>query len=83
MLYTVKPLERIYAAPETFDHSKRLSAAQAKETSPQEYKDIMLQNGRIVTRRNGEEYVVERINSTDMKDYLNEEYVPGKSIKRK
>lgn len=83
MLYTVKPLERIYAAPETFDSSKRFSAAQAKETSAQEYKDIVLQNGRIVARRNGEEYVVERINSTNMKDYLNEEYVPGKSIKAK
>ncbi len=83
MLYTVKPLERIYATPETFDPSKRSGASQSKETSAQEYKDIMLQNGRIVTRRNGEEYVVERINSTNMKDYLNDEYVPGKSIKAK
>ena len=36
----------------------------------------VLKHGRVVTRRDGDNYVVQRINSTDMRDYLNEEYSP-------
>lgn len=78
MLYTVRPLERIYAAPEIFSHNQ--TNMQSEELN-YEYRDVMLANGRIVTRRDGENYVIEKINSTDMKDYLNEDYVPGKNMK--
>ena len=88
MLYTVRPLERIYAQPSVFDpkqssNTKGMSTGKMGDTDSVEsqYKEVLLPNGRIVTRRDGENYVVERINSTDMQDYLNDEYVPGKSIK--
>ena len=82
MLYTVRPLERIYADPSTFSQKKQ-SAPKAGEINNTEYKEVILPNGRIVTRRDGENYVIERINSTNMKDYLNDAYVPGKSMQNK
>jgi hypothetical protein len=78
MLYTSRPLERIYADPTTFESKKRKQKEQGEQA---EYSEVPLQNGRIVTRRDGENYVIEKVNSTDMKDYLNEQYVPGKNIK--
>lgn len=74
MLYTVVPLERIYV-----DQSEK-NQAKEDETEP-EFKEVILKHGRVVTRRNGEDYVVQKVNSTDMSDYLNEEYSPGKIIK--
>ncbi len=77
MLYTARPLERVYAAPEVFDHNRKEKiSAQAMEA---EYKEVLLPNGRIITRRDGENYIIERISSTDMKDYLKAEYSPGQS----
>lgn len=74
MLYTVVPLERIYV-----NHNAG-NITQKKEEEP-EYREIMLKHGRIIARRNGENYVVHRIISTDMSDYLNADYYPGQIIK--
>ncbi len=88
MLYTVKPLESIYAPPGMFDPRRKgkVEGMQAGKqdgkqegTAESEYKEMVLPNGRIVTRREGDNYIIERINSTDMKDYLNDQYVPGKN----
>jgi len=84
MLYTVRPLEQIYAAPNNNKNNKAENGNiknQSTENKEAEYREVMLPNGRIVTRRDGENYVIERINSTDMKDYLKDDYVPGKNIK--
>ena len=84
MLYTVRPLERIYATPNNNKNNKDDSGNiknKSTENKEAEYREVMLPNGRIVTRREGENYVIERINSTDMKDYLKDDYVPGKNIK--
>ncbi|MDF2512908.1 MAG: hypothetical protein K0S04_2774 [Herbinix sp.] len=88
MLYTIRPLERIYADPSVF-HAKRNSDIKGasygsinySEISNPEYKEVILPNGRITTRRDGEGYVIERVNSTNMKDYLNSDYAPGMSVK--
>lgn len=77
MLYTSRPLERIYAPPEVFDQSR--SKTTSTDESEAEYKEIMLKNGRIITRRDGDNYIIERIVSTDMSDYLKEEYTPGRN----
>ena len=77
MLYTVTPLERIFARPESYSDIRQ---ERPVEKAEEEYHDINLKHGRVVTRRNGENYIVERINSTDMTDYLKEEYSPGKTI---
>lgn len=82
MLYTARPLERIYAPPEVFSNKKQKLNNSAEDSST-EYKEVILPSGRIVTRRDGEDYVIERINSTDMSDYLNTEYSPGKSYMAK
>lgn len=83
MLYTVKPLERIYAPPSLFDPKRKERQEKKQENAEAlaeaEYKDVPLPNGRIITRRQGEEYIIERINSTDMKDYLNDKYAPGRN----
>jgi len=84
MLYTVRPLERVYADPRKDDIEKYKNTEGAKNAaSEDDYRDVTLPHGRIVTRRSGKDYVVERINSTDMSDYLNEEYTPGKVMKNK
>ena len=76
MLYTVVPLERIYT-----DFSERNKPTKkAENTDTQEYKEVILDHGRVVTRREGDNYIVERINSTNMSDYLNEDYTPGKTV---
>jgi len=72
MLYTVVPLERIYK-----NNGEKQPAA--RETEPQ-YKEILIKHGRIVARREGDNYVVQKIYTTDMSDYLNEAYMPGKII---
>ena len=78
MLYTVMPLERIYARPLSYTDIRQ---ERPKEQPEAEYRDVPLQHGRLLTRREGENYVIERVNSTDMGDYLNDEYVPGKFYK--
>lgn len=81
MLYTVVPLERIYANPRSNETSKKKDLNKQSEALEEaEYRDIQLRHGRVIARRDGDNYVVEKINSTDMSDYLNEEYAPGKSI---
>ncbi|NLK27762.1 MAG: hypothetical protein GX306_05400 [Clostridiales bacterium] len=77
MLYTVRPLERIYATPRTKETEKK----ELKEREEAHYREVTLPNGRIVTRQQGEDYIIERINSTDMSDYLNADYSPGKTYK--
>jgi hypothetical protein len=74
MLYTVVPLERIYV-----DQSVKDIAA--KDEAEPEYKEVLIRHGRVVARRDGENYVVQKIISTDMSDYLNADYSPGKVIK--
>ncbi len=78
MLYTSRPLERIYAPPSVFEKKRN---AESENIAEDEYKEILLPNGRVITRRDGDNYVIERINSTDMNDYLNENYFPGKNMK--
>lgn len=75
MLYTVVPLERIYVDQNAKDQA-------VKEATEPEYKEVLLKHGRVVTCRDGENYVIQRINSTDMCDYLNQEYSPGMIIKQ-
>ncbi len=85
MLYTVRPLERIYASPSVFDGRRASEVYSSTETQKQmqedNFREVLLPNGRIVTRRDGDNYVIEKINSTEMSDYLNEDYYPGKTIK--
>jgi hypothetical protein len=79
MLYTVMPMERIY---HNFMEKQQENTAKAKVEQEGEFREVLLPHGRVVTRRNGKEYVVERLNSTNMGDYLNDEYSPGKAIKK-
>lgn len=77
MLYTVMPLERIYT-----DFRGREAELNRKDEkfAAEEYREVLLPHGRIVTRREGENYIIERVNSTDMRDYLNAEYAPGTTV---
>lgn len=79
MLYTVVPLERIYSnqARSILDEY-RVKSYQATEEI--EYKDISISHGRIYARKEGNKYIVDKIHSTNMEDYLNEKYAPGAEI---
>lgn len=55
---------------------------EAERAEKTEYQEIDLPNGRILTRRDGENNIICRVNSTDMSDYLNMDYSPGKAYKK-
>ena len=76
LLYTVVPLERIY-----IDHRAKEYEAKQMKDEQIEFKEALLQHGRVITRQDGEDYVIDKIYSTDMSDYLNEDYSPGKPYK--
>lgn len=77
-LYTVVPLERIYV-----DHRAKEFELKQRKDEQFDFKEVLIQHGRVLTRRDGDEYVIDKINSTDMSDYLNEDYSPGKAYKFK
>lgn len=79
MLYTVVPLERIYSnqARSILD-DYRVQSYKAEEKT--EYKDIAIPHGRVYARREGNKYIVDKIHSTNMEDYLNNKYSPGSEI---
>lgn len=79
MLYTVVPLERIYSnrAKSILDEYKVQGLMPKEEL---EFRDIPIVHGKITARRDGDRYVVNQINSTDMTDYLNTNYWPGQEI---
>lgn len=79
MLYTVRPLEKIYGTPKTKKDIEKEEIDRAEKT---EYQEIELPSGRILTRREGEDNIICRVNSTDMSDYLNVDYSPGKAYKK-
>ena len=74
MLYTSRPLERIY-----YDHNTK-NNDEIKSEKSTEYKEVIIENGRVIAKRMGDKYVVDYINSTDMSNYLNISYTPGKEI---
>lgn len=82
MLYTVVPLERIYSCRTESILGKTRSAEimKDKETAV-EYKNISIKHGNVYARRDGSDYIVEGILSTDMADYLNKSYMPGTKMK--
>jgi hypothetical protein len=74
MLYTVLPLEHIYK------NTSNNSESNQSESKELEYKDISIPHGSITVRREKDHYVIDQIWSTDMKDYLNEDYFPGNTF---
>ncbi|QHQ62161.1 hypothetical protein Ana3638_16380 [Anaerocolumna sedimenticola] len=80
MLYTVVPLERIYSYRTESILVNTHQKEEKNEPTDVECGDIMLKHGKISTRRMGDNFIVEGINSTDMGDYLKKEYMPGAVI---
>ncbi len=84
MLYTVVPLERVYHNfREEATAAGKAGAKEKSQDKDMEYRDVPIKHGRIVTMRDGENYIIQKINSTDMGDYLNEEYSPGRAYQEK
>lgn len=81
MLYTIVPLERIYSCrTESVISGKNSNRETDTPSAAVECKMIALRHGHIYARREGESYIVDSVLSTDMADYLNENYIPGKNI---
>jgi hypothetical protein len=81
MLYTIVPLEKIYSCrTESVISGKTTNDDNDKMSTDVESKRIALRHGHIYAKKEGEGYIVDGILSTDMADYLNENYFPGKSI---
>lgn len=79
MLYTIMPLERIYSNRVESIYSKR-KIQETNNLNDSEYRNLSLSYGSIYAKREGDTYIVERITSTDMSDYLNPQYAPGTTI---
>lgn len=75
MLYTVRPLERVYGRPVSYTDIRQ---EHAEDQEQSDIREVPLKNGRIYTRKSGDGYVIESISSTDMNDYLKDVYTPGK-----
>ncbi|SHO53527.1 YlzJ-like family protein [Anaerocolumna xylanovorans] len=77
MLYTVTPLERIYT-----DRTKSNIQSKEKEEKSTEVErcSFDVERGKIYTRKEGKDYIIEGIQSTDMEDYLNPLYSPGNNF---
>ena len=77
MLYTVTPLERIYSdRTEPLIKSNRIEI----ESTNVEQGSFSVKHGKIYTRKEGENNIIEGIQSTDMQDYLNPVYSPGNNF---
>ncbi len=87
MLYTSMPLERIYTNRVSSMLIPRNPSNDNKTTdmnqNKAEYRMIDIQHGKVYARLDGENYIVDSINSTDMSDYLNNKYIPGSIISEK
>ncbi len=73
MLYTIIPLERVYVPQVTSDNDQ--------PAAKMERKDVSINNGVVSLVKQNDHYVVDRVWSTDMKDYLNTDYSPGSIMK--
>lgn len=80
MLYTVIPLERIYNNMTKSIIDEYMAQGLLPLDTSSDFKDISIDNGRISAKRQGDKYIVNRINSTNMSDYLDDKYTPGKEI---
>jgi hypothetical protein len=79
MLYTVVPLERIFRDRTESVLGKKTAQTNSSEKDV-EYKSMDLPHGRVYAKRNGDNYIVDGISSTDMGDYLNPSFIPGTAI---
>lgn len=78
MLYTSVPLERVYHNFREEDKPKAKDSIKENKSKEEDgYKEVMLKHGRLVTKRDGDNYVIQKVYSTDMRDYLNDQYSPG------
>ncbi len=80
MLYTVVPLERIYSNKVRSILDEYKVQGLMPQDEPSMFKDIPIAHGKISARLEGDKYIVNRVNSTDMVDYLNVDYSPGNQI---
>lgn len=48
-----------------------------------EYRIVDIAHGKVHAKLEGENYIVDSINSTDMSDYLNDRYIPGSIFSEK
>lgn len=84
MLYTVVPLERIYCnMRERVGGSSKSIRGNEISYSEIEHVTIELEHGKIYAKKYADDYVIEQIVSTNMKDYLNPQFNPGNIIKIK
>jgi hypothetical protein len=82
MLYTSVPLERVYYNFREANQVKAGDGAKAKGIEGEDdFKEVMLKHGRLVTKRDGDHYVIQKVYSTDMGDYLKDQYAPGSIYK--
>lgn len=81
MLYTVTPLERIYSNQVQSLIISRYKSDEINSATQNEVKCIDLQHGKVYARRDGDNYIVDGIISTNMSDYLDEKYCPGAIVK--
>jgi hypothetical protein len=81
------PLERIYTNRVSSMLIPRNptsdSIARDATKNMEEYRSFDIQHGKVYAKHDGENYIVNSVNSTDMNDYLNVKYIPGSILSEK
>lgn len=81
MIYSVTPLERIYTSrTQSVLNTSKNDGNSENESTAVERSDFAVEHGKVYTRREGDSYIIEGIQSTDMEDYLKTEYAPGNNF---
>ncbi len=76
MLYTITPLERVYVDSHKKTEDNIITAKNASQEE-EELKSYTLSHGRVYVKKNGDHYIIDGIQSTDMSDYLKKEFALG------
>lgn len=81
MIYSTTPLERIYTdRTNSLLNTSKQEVKEKRESTDVERTDFCVEHGKVYTRREGESYIIEGLQSTDMQDYLKTEYAPGNNF---
>ena len=81
MLYTITPLERVFTdRTNSLLKNTNLEVSNENDSLLETYRNITIKHGNVYTRKEGEQYIVEGIQSTNMGDYLDSRYTPGKQM---
>jgi hypothetical protein len=81
LIYSTTPLEKIYTSrTESLLNTGNRDIRSENESTAVEKTNFAVEHGKVYTRKEGDSYIIEGIQSTDMQDYLKTDYAPGNNF---